>query len=154
MGLQQLWSGGVRLHCEPAHTPQSVKLPAEQGGCQRRLRPNLISGLGGQWRGAHLILPGAINILSFSSNCHKNDFLFPCRQVYGWGYNGNGQLGLGNNGNQLTPCRLMALQGLCVQQVQDYTFTKSSEVVGVMLTSNCFCPPDCVRLRPFPGINR
>lgn len=40
-------------------------------------------------------------------------------QVYGWGYNGNGQLGLGNNGNQLTPCRLVALQGLCVQQVGD-----------------------------------
>ncbi|MGH0126523.1 UNVERIFIED_CONTAM: hypothetical protein FKN15_028894 [Acipenser sinensis] len=28
-------------------------------------------------------------------------------EVYGWGYNGNGQLGLGNNGNQLTPCRLI-----------------------------------------------
>lgn len=41
-------------------------------------------------------------------------------QVYGWGYNGNGQLGLGNNGNQLTPCRLVALQGICVQQVWDH----------------------------------
>ncbi|XP_063743420.1 RCC1 and BTB domain-containing protein 1-like isoform X4 [Eleginops maclovinus] len=38
-------------------------------------------------------------------------------EVYGWGYNGNGQLGLGNNGNQLTPCRLAVLQGLCVQQI-------------------------------------
>ncbi|KAL6101054.1 rcbtb1 [Pungitius sinensis] len=38
-------------------------------------------------------------------------------EVYGWGYNGNGQLGLGNNGNQLTPCRLAALQGSCVQQI-------------------------------------
>ncbi|KAM9836255.1 RCC1 and BTB domain-containing protein 1 [Aulostomus maculatus] len=38
-------------------------------------------------------------------------------EVYGWGYNGNGQLGIGNNGNQHTPCRLSALQGLCVQQV-------------------------------------
>uniref|UniRef100_A0A8C8DEA4 BTB domain-containing protein n=3 Tax=Oncorhynchus TaxID=8016 RepID=A0A8C8DEA4_ONCTS len=38
-------------------------------------------------------------------------------EVYGWGYNGNGQLGLGNNGNQLTPCRLVGLQGLCVLQV-------------------------------------
>ncbi|TNN53874.1 RCC1 and BTB domain-containing protein 1 [Liparis tanakae] len=38
-------------------------------------------------------------------------------EVYGWGYNGNGQLGIGNNGNQLTPCRLAALQGLCMQQV-------------------------------------
>ncbi|MGH0138062.1 UNVERIFIED_CONTAM: hypothetical protein FKN15_026039 [Acipenser sinensis] len=38
-------------------------------------------------------------------------------EVYGWGYNGNGQLGLGNNGNQLTPCRLTALQGMCVLQI-------------------------------------
>ncbi|XP_051283401.1 RCC1 and BTB domain-containing protein 1 isoform X3 [Dicentrarchus labrax] len=40
-------------------------------------------------------------------------------EVYGWGYNGNGQLGIGNNGNQLTPCRLTALQGLCIQQVRE-----------------------------------
>uniref|UniRef100_A0A671MRB4 BTB domain-containing protein n=1 Tax=Sinocyclocheilus anshuiensis TaxID=1608454 RepID=A0A671MRB4_9TELE len=40
-------------------------------------------------------------------------------EVYGWGYNGNGQLGLGNNGNQLTPCRLIALQGFCVVQVRN-----------------------------------
>uniref|UniRef100_A0AAZ3RB91 BTB domain-containing protein n=1 Tax=Oncorhynchus tshawytscha TaxID=74940 RepID=A0AAZ3RB91_ONCTS len=39
-------------------------------------------------------------------------------EVFGWGYNGNGQLGVGNNGNQLTPCRLAALQGLCVLQVR------------------------------------
>jgi RCC1 and BTB domain-containing protein len=39
-------------------------------------------------------------------------------QVFGWGYNGNGQLGVGNNGNQLTPCRLAALQGLCVLEVR------------------------------------
>ncbi|KAI3366292.1 hypothetical protein L3Q82_009762 [Scortum barcoo] len=38
-------------------------------------------------------------------------------EVFGWGYNGNGQLGIGNNGNQLTPCRLAALQGLCIQQI-------------------------------------
>ncbi|MEQ2252224.1 RCC1 and BTB domain-containing protein 1, partial [Ilyodon furcidens] len=44
-------------------------------------------------------------------------------EVYGWGYNGNGQLGLGNNGNQLTPCRLVGLQGVCVQQDHS-TFNK------------------------------
>lgn len=38
-------------------------------------------------------------------------------QVYGWGYNGNGQLGLGNNGNQLTPMRVAALHRVCVNQV-------------------------------------
>uniref|UniRef100_A0A3Q3G5J2 Regulator of chromosome condensation (RCC1) and BTB (POZ) domain containing protein 1 n=1 Tax=Labrus bergylta TaxID=56723 RepID=A0A3Q3G5J2_9LABR len=38
-------------------------------------------------------------------------------EVYGWGYNGNGQLGIGNNGNQLQPCRLTTLQGLCISQI-------------------------------------
>jgi RCC1 and BTB domain-containing protein len=33
-------------------------------------------------------------------------------EVYGWGYNGNGQLGLGNNINQLNPQRVTALQVL------------------------------------------
>ena len=31
-------------------------------------------------------------------------------EVYGWGYNGNGQLGLGNNINQLNPQRVTGLQ--------------------------------------------
>ncbi|KAM8822174.1 RCC1 and BTB domain-containing protein 2 isoform 1-T1 [Synchiropus picturatus] len=38
-------------------------------------------------------------------------------EIYGWGYNCNGQLGLGNNGNQQTPCRIAALQGVSVIQV-------------------------------------
>uniref|UniRef100_A0A2I3G8M1 RCC1 and BTB domain-containing protein 2 n=1 Tax=Nomascus leucogenys TaxID=61853 RepID=A0A2I3G8M1_NOMLE len=38
-------------------------------------------------------------------------------EVYVWGYNGNGQLGLGNSGNQPTPCRVAALQGIRVQRV-------------------------------------
>ena len=51
VGLQQLWSGGFRLHSEPAHTPPSVQLPAEQSGCQHRVRPDFVSGSGGQRRG-------------------------------------------------------------------------------------------------------
>lgn len=38
-------------------------------------------------------------------------------KTYGWGYNCNGQLGLGNNGNQHTPCRIAALQGINIVQV-------------------------------------
>ena len=38
-------------------------------------------------------------------------------EVYGWGYNGNGQLGLGNNINQLNPCRVTALNGLVISKV-------------------------------------
>ncbi|KAB1267662.1 RCC1 and BTB domain-containing protein 2 [Camelus dromedarius] len=38
-------------------------------------------------------------------------------EVFVWGYNGNGQLGLGSGGNQPTPCRIAALQGIRVQRV-------------------------------------
>lgn len=38
-------------------------------------------------------------------------------EIYGWGYNCNGQLGLGNNGNQQTPCRIAALHGINIVQV-------------------------------------
>ncbi|CAK8672771.1 RCC1 and BTB domain-containing protein 1-like [Clavelina lepadiformis] len=38
-------------------------------------------------------------------------------EVYSWGYNGNGQLGVGNNVNQTNPCRIAALQGVVITQV-------------------------------------
>lgn len=38
-------------------------------------------------------------------------------EVYGWGYNGNGQLGLGNNVNQPNPCRVQLLQGVIISQL-------------------------------------
>jgi alpha-tubulin suppressor-like RCC1 family protein len=38
-------------------------------------------------------------------------------QVYGWGYNGNGQLGVGNNVNQLNPGRVLNLQGIVIKRV-------------------------------------
>ena len=38
-------------------------------------------------------------------------------EVYGWGYNGNGQLGLGNNINQLNPQRVTALQVLTAKHL-------------------------------------
>ncbi|XP_074073224.1 RCC1 and BTB domain-containing protein 2 [Macrotis lagotis] len=38
-------------------------------------------------------------------------------EVYVWGYNGNGQLGLGSSGNQPIPCRIAALQGIRVHKV-------------------------------------
>lgn len=64
-----------------------------------------------------------LNVLYFVLKCsllleRTGLILFSfCDQVYGWGYNGNGQLGLGNNGNQLTPCRVAALHGVCILQV-------------------------------------
>lgn len=38
-------------------------------------------------------------------------------EVFGWGNNGNGQLGSGFNGNHLIPYRLIALQGICILQI-------------------------------------
>uniref|UniRef100_UPI003590129A RCC1 and BTB domain-containing protein 1 isoform X2 n=1 Tax=Myxine glutinosa TaxID=7769 RepID=UPI003590129A len=43
--------------------------------------------------------------------------VFDNGEVYGWGYNGNGQLGVGNTVNQPTPCRIASLQGMCIVQV-------------------------------------
>ncbi|KAM4795005.1 RCC1 and BTB domain-containing protein 1 [Rhinophrynus dorsalis] len=37
--------------------------------------------------------------------------------VYGWGYNGTGQLGLGGTGNQLTPFRVSIPQSVCIVQI-------------------------------------
>ena len=41
-------------------------------------------------------------------------------KVYGWGYNGNGQLGLGNNVNQPSPCKVSSLNGLIISQVSKH----------------------------------
>ncbi|XP_076041418.1 RCC1 and BTB domain-containing protein 1-like isoform X2 [Oratosquilla oratoria] len=38
-------------------------------------------------------------------------------EVYGWGYNSNGQLGLGNSVNQHNPCRVAALEGLVITKI-------------------------------------
>lgn len=37
-----------------------------------------------------------------------------CVQVYGWGYNGNGQLGIGSTANQLSPIRISNFNGIKV----------------------------------------
>ena len=39
-------------------------------------------------------------------------------EVYAWGYNGNGQLGLGNNINQLNACKITTLSGIVITKVK------------------------------------
>ena len=56
-----------------------------------------------------------------------------CIQVYGWGYNGNGQIGIGNNVNQPSPCRVHLLQGAVITQV-------SSEMKKVFYIENTVGP--------------
>ncbi|XP_070173563.1 RCC1 and BTB domain-containing protein 1-like isoform X3 [Littorina saxatilis] len=54
-------------------------------------------------------------------------------EVYGWGYNGNGQLGLGNNVNQPSPCRIHTLQGIIISQlVCGYAHTLALSDEGVL----------------------
>ncbi|XP_023240881.1 RCC1 and BTB domain-containing protein 1-like [Centruroides sculpturatus] len=49
-------------------------------------------------------------------NVHKSILKIRIEEVYGWGYNGNGQLGLGNNVNQSNPSRVANLQGVVIQK--------------------------------------
>lgn len=54
-------------------------------------------------------------------------------EVYGWGYNGNGQLGLGNNVNQANPNRVANLQGtVIVKVVCGYAHTLALSDEGVL----------------------
>ncbi|XP_050008212.1 RCC1 and BTB domain-containing protein 1 isoform X3 [Alexandromys fortis] len=56
-------------------------------------------------------------VVEVACGSHHSMALAADGEVYGWGYNGNGQLGLGNNGNQLTPVRVAALHNVCVNQI-------------------------------------
>ncbi|GFG32082.1 hypothetical protein Cfor_08566 [Coptotermes formosanus] len=54
-------------------------------------------------------------------------------EVYGWGYNGNGQLGLGNNVNQMNPCRVPNFQGIVITKVVcGYAHTMALSDVGAL----------------------
>ncbi|KAK6194794.1 hypothetical protein SNE40_000350 [Patella caerulea] len=54
-------------------------------------------------------------------------------EVYGWGYNGNGQLGLGNNVNQPAPCKVNMLAGVIIHQIVcGYAHTMVLSDEGVM----------------------
>ncbi|XP_014392681.1 PREDICTED: RCC1 and BTB domain-containing protein 1 isoform X2 [Myotis davidii] len=56
-------------------------------------------------------------VVEVACGSHHSVALAADGEVYGWGYNGNGQLGLGNNVNQLTPVRVAALHSVCVNQI-------------------------------------
>lgn len=49
-------------------------------------------------------------------------------EVYGWGYNGVGQLGVGNFANQMNPSRVSALTGVVIREYSPnfyYTFSEA-----------------------------
>ena len=56
--------------------------------------------------------------------------------VYAWGYNGNGQLGLGNNINQLNACKIPTLQGIVIIKVRYGMFERIFHFLNPYL-NNC-----------------
>lgn len=71
-----------------------------------------------RWTACYIVPLTTSFIIIIFTTSFKSLFSPFLSKVYGWGYNGNGQLGLGNNGNQLTPVRVAALHSVCVNQVR------------------------------------
>jgi RCC1 and BTB domain-containing protein len=59
------------------------------------------------------------NLFVKSVVCGQNSTFANTRtgEVYAWGFNGNGQLGVGNTSNQHSPCRVCELQSVIIVQV-------------------------------------
>ena len=64
-----------------------------------------------------VFLPGHRKAVAIACGQTSSMAVLDNGDVFGWGYNGNGQLGLGNNVNQPNPCRVAGLQGIFVTQV-------------------------------------
>ncbi|XP_005095208.2 RCC1 and BTB domain-containing protein 1 [Aplysia californica] len=60
---------------------------------------------------------GALCAVSIACGQTSSVALLDNGEVYGWGYNGNGQLGVGNNVNQPNPCRVHMLQAAVITQI-------------------------------------
>ncbi|UYV76445.1 RCBTB1 [Cordylochernes scorpioides] len=61
--------------------------------------------------------PISRKVAELAAGSHHSMVLTRDGEVYGWGYNGNGQLGLGNNINQSSPFRVANLQGVVIQKL-------------------------------------
>ena len=103
MGPEQLWSDWVRHNDQPVDAKEGFRKLWWTQSDRHHLRSDQLHGSPGERRGE-----GSVSVAYSESWWH---------QVYGWGYNGNGQLGLGNNINQLNPQRVTALQGVVVTSV-------------------------------------
>lgn len=71
-------------------------------------------------------------------------------EVYGWGYNGVGQLGVGNFANQMNPSRVTALTGIVIRELCDSKFTISKANYNYFHSSR----KSCVRLCTYIGTQR
>ncbi|XP_014229715.1 RCC1 and BTB domain-containing protein 1-like isoform X2 [Trichogramma pretiosum] len=62
-------------------------------------------------------------------------------EVYGWGYNGVGQLGIGSYVNQLSPCKVTGLTGVVIEKIAcgyAHTLALSDEGVLYVWGGNAF----------------
>ncbi|XP_071085052.1 RCC1 and BTB domain-containing protein 1-like isoform X1 [Haliotis cracherodii] len=77
---------------------------------------------------------GCRTVVAISCGQTSSMALMDNGELYGWGYNGNGQLGLGNNVNQPNPCKVAgALSGLIISQVvSGYAHTMALTDEGVL----------------------
>jgi len=82
------------------------------GTTTNQATPRKISSFGGSKR-----------VLSLSCGQTSTVVALDSGEVFGWGYNGNGQLGLGNNINQLNPCRVSGITGVVVKVACGYAHT-------------------------------
>lgn len=60
---------------------------------------------------------GTKHIVGINCGQHSSMAIDDNGELYSWGYNGNGQLGVGSNTNQPNPCRVTALIGTFVTQI-------------------------------------
>lgn len=57
-------------------------------------------------------IPSNKKVISISCGQISSIAVIETGEVFAWGYNGNGQLGLGTNANQSTPCKIMNIQNI------------------------------------------
>ena len=58
-------------------------------------------------------------------------------EVYAWGYNGNGQLGLGNNINQLNACKITTLSGIVITKVKLHWHYNTDYLLAMLVNNDC-----------------
>ena len=69
-----------------------------------------------------------IQVVSISCGQTSSMVALENGDVYAWGYNGNGQLGLGNNINQLNACKIPTLQGIVIIKVRYFNCLKEFSI--------------------------
>ena len=65
-----------------------------------------------------LMALGSLQVVAISCGQTNSMAVLESGEVFGWGYNGNGQLGLANTVNQPSPARVIGLQSVVITKVR------------------------------------